>query len=610
MRTVRLLGVRRFTATAIDAIALLALPFAVATFAGATIADVVLAWRAGAPTPLRHGAAGSTARRHGPGPTPYAAPARAIDDSTAAIDVLYYALDLSLDPAAATVSGRVRLVARALRPTTSAPLQLAPTMHVSAVRSHGRALLFWRHGDALVITLPRRARAGDTLDFTIRYAGERGAGARGEGGLHFGTHAGVPIVASYGLPYSARDWWPSHDTPADKADSATLVFTVPAPLVAVSNGRLAWRRANADGTITFRWEVRSPIYPDVISVAATNYVTLPMRYVGLDGRPVPIELDVYPEDSAKARVTLSRIPEILRAYAEMFGAYPYAGEKYGIAEFPLHGYREHQTITSLGAAWITGDHASDRTIAHEVAHQWFGNHVSVRHWSDIWLNEGFATYASALWREHVEGRASYARAMRALDTDDFAGTVVLPDSADVSRMFTHTTFNKGAWVLHMLRHVIGDTTFRSVLRGWVRDHGRAPVTTRDFRQACERAYGAPLGWFFDEWLLRSGRPSYALSWRAAAGAGRAGLAGKRTVVVSIRQTQSGAPFRMPLDLRIRTPAGDTTLVVTDSVAVQEVRIGVPAPPTSVALDPDGWVLEHIEPPRSARRPGQRATVAR
>lgn len=510
----------------------------------------------------------------------------------APIDVTYYELDLRLDPARAIVAGAARVVARATRPTDALPLQLAPQMRVDSVRVAGRPAAAVREGRTLRIVLPAPAERGTFLDATIYYAGTPGGARGGDDAFQFGTHDGAPIAASYGLPYGAQEWWPAHDTPADRADSATLTFTVPAPMTAVSNGRLSARRVNRDGTITYRWEVRAPIYPDVISVVATDFVSFGAPYTTARGDTMPIVFYVFPEDEARARVSLAPVPEILRTYASLFGEYPYVREKYGIAEFQIHGYREHQTITSYGAAWITGDRRNDRTLAHEVAHQWFGNLVTVRNWSHIWLNEGFATYAAALWRERTGGREAYAATMRQLDTDDFRGTVFIPDSTDVAHMFTHTTFNKGAWVLHMLRHVMGDATFLRALRGWVRDHADRPVTTDDFRRTCERAYGAPLGWFFDEWVHREGRPTYAVAWHATRSDPAPGGAERQDVAVTIRQTQPGPPFRMPLDVRIRTAGGDTTLVVHDTARVQTVHLQVAGVPTGVSLDPDGWVLKH------------------
>ena len=506
-------------------------------------------------------------------------------DSGGSIDVGFYAIDLRLDPAGHTVAGSVRVIARATRRTRVLPLQLSPEMRVDSARVGERAAPVSHEGYTLLVTLPGVVERGGRLDATIYYRGTPGGDMGGDNAFQFGTHAGAPVIASYGLPYHAREWWPANDTPADKADSATLTFTVPASMTAVSNGRLVATRRNLDGTATYRWEVRYPVYPDVISVVATDFASFGSTYVTAAGDSMPIVYYVFPEDEARARVSLAPVPEILHTYASLFGEYPYIREKYGIAEFQIRGYREHQTITSYGAPWVAGERRDPRTLAHEVAHQWFGNRVSVRNWSHIWLNEGFATYAAALWRERAAGPAAYAAAMRDLDTHDFHGSVYIPDSTAVGEMFTHTTFNKGAWVLHMLRHVMGDSVFFGTLRSWVRDNGDRPVTTEDFRRACGAAHGSSLDWFFDEWVYGGGRPTYSLNWRATP---------QRTgydVTVTIAQTQRDHLFRMPLDLRLTTARGDTTLIVRDTLPLQTTHVTLPAAPTQVTLDPDGWVLK-------------------
>jgi aminopeptidase N len=543
--------------------------------------------------------AAAQGRSHRPAPVRSSSgPARAEQDvgrgaTGAPIDVTYYALDLRLDPARRRIAGSARVIAVATRRTDTLPLQLAPEMHVDSVRAAGRVVPASHAGGVLRIGLPHAVQPGGRIDATIYYGGTPGGDMGGDNPFQFGSHDGAPVIASYGLPYHARAWWPAHDTPADKADSATLTFTVPSSMTAVSNGRLAESRANPDGTTTFRWLVRSPIYPDVVSVVATNFVRLDSSYVSARGDTMPIVFYVFPEDAAKARVSLSRVPDMLRTYVSLFGEYPYVHEKYGIAEFQIRGYREHQTITSFGAALITGDHRRDNTLAHEVAHQWFGNWVTVRNWSHIWLNEGFATYAAALWHEQKGGAQAYAATMRQLDTHDFEGTVYVSDSMDVEHMFTHTTFNKGAWVLHMLRHVMGDTAFFRTMRAWVRDNGLRSVTTDDFRRACEAAHGAPLDWFFREWVYGGGRPTYAVAWRATPSDSG------RDVAVTIRQTQPGRPFRMPLDVRVSTSRGDTTFTVRDTGRVQTVHLRVRGKPSEVKLDPDDWVLKTLESPGSA-----------
>jgi aminopeptidase N len=516
-------------------------------------------------------------------PAPHAKSARA--RLVAPIHVRYYALDIRFDPAAKSLAGVVDMSVIVPARTRVLRLELAEQLIVDRGVVDGQSVPVRRVGDTLLLITSKTMQQGGTAVISVHYHGApRSAGPDADNAFYFASHDGVPMMASYGLPYSAHEWWPTPDTPGDKADSASLTFTVPSPLLAVSNGLLASTRRNDDGTSTYHWLVHYPIYADVISVAATNYAEFGGFYHFAAGDSMPLTFYVYPEDESKARVSLSILPSVMDAYVTWFGSYPYSKEKYGIAEFQVHGYREHQTLPSYAAILITGDHAHDRIVAHELAHQWFGNLVSVRNWSHIWLNEGFANYAPALWQERIGGSAAYIRYMQSLDSHDFDVPLVLHDSVDVEQMFTHTTFNKGAWVIHMLRHVAGDAAFHRLLHMYFERFGNHAVTTGDLQQLAERATGQSLSWFFQEWVYRAGRPNYTIDWRASA------RASGSDVIVTVRQAPQTPLFRMPLDVRVEQSTGDTTVTVRDTLRSQHFRFHVSGRPTAVVLDPDHWVL--------------------
>lgn len=498
-------------------------------------------------------------------------------------DVSYYRLTLTVDTAAHALSGEVVIRARVLAPVLSfLHLDLAGNMAVDSALVAGRPARVGRRGDLLQLTPTRPLRRDDVAEARIFYHGS----PKGDG-FTFSAHDGVPMISSYGLPYTAKQWWPSKDTPADKADSADIVVTVPAPLVVASNGRLVRRSAAPNGGTTYHWAVRYPIYPDVVSLAITDYRVF-TYYYRHDGDSLPLTFFVYPQDERKAREDFSVLPDIMASHVAVFGPYPFLREKYGVAEFATHSYREHQTIPSYAAMMITGDHQYDATLAHELAHQWFGNSLSVLNWSDVWLNEGFSTYATALWQEHRGGASAYRARMAALDRSDFTGPVYIADSTNVDTMFTGTTFAKGAWVLHMLRHVMGDAAFFRALKSYTARHAYQNVQTSDWQRECERAAGRPLGWFFRQWVYGDSRPGYAVGWSTRKPPGGTRL------VLTVRQTQAETPvFDMPLDVRITSPANDTTVVVRNDRRQQVFEIPVTAEPASVAVDPDGWVLKHL-----------------
>lgn len=359
-------------------------------------------------------------------------PVSSSESTESNFDVKSYTIALQIDPVAKSISGSVTTAATVASPRLSTiSLDLAHSLTVDSVESKGRELKFTHDQNHLSMELPQLYRRGSRFEVKVNYHGQ----PNGDG-FSFGEHQSRPMISTYGLPFTAQQWWPCKDTPVDKADSVDLILTVPEPLVAASNGKLISEKQNDDGTRTFHWAVRYPIYPDTVSLAVTNYETFNLPYKYSPTRSMPMVFYVYPEDLSKARTDFSVLPDIMKTYAAIFGPYPFLKEKYGVAEFSVNSFREHQTLPSYGAPRITGDHKNDFIIAHELAHQWFGNSISVRNWTDVWLNEGFATYAYALWIEQRDGQAAYRTAVKKMDRPNFSGSVFVVDPKDQDKLFS------------------------------------------------------------------------------------------------------------------------------------------------------------------------------
>src|SRR5690348_7580006 len=423
---------------------------------------------------------------------------------------IYYRLTIRLDPARGTIRGDVWIATRSSTAVRAERLFAAPTLVIDSILSDRVAATVFRRGDTVTFAPPSAGAGG---------AGEAGgAGGRSEvvqvfyhgtaspPALSMEPHAGAPAASTYGLPYAARAWWPAPGSTLAKADSADVTITVPGHLTAISNGRLVSRSTSPDGWVRYHWATRHPIYPDVVSVAVGAYIELDDS-VQVAGARISLRFYVFADDTAKARVDFARLPQILGFFSDVLGPYPFADEKYGVAEFTTQSFREHQTIPSLGPRFLTGDRRNEWILAHELAHQWFGNSLSVRTWSDAWLNEGLATYAAMLWKEHAEGRAAYDGDIKAARARQFTGTLTVTDTMDLDHMFGATTFFKGALMLDALRHLLGDDRFFAALKRYVSDHAYGLVTAADFERAMEHVCGHPLTEFFRAWLTTEGLPS-------------------------------------------------------------------------------------------------------
>lgn len=501
-------------------------------------------------------------------------------------DVTYYRISLWVKPSTEEIEGAVTTRAIAsVSDLETVTLDFFDNMEIDSVTSGGNRLTFSRSDNRLVINLAASYNRGEIFDVTVYYRGH----PVDSGGFHsfdFGHHNGTPVISTLSEPFGSPTWWPCKDDPADKADSVDILVRVPGSLVAASNGVLQGITDHGDGTRTYIWTERYPIATYLVSLAISNYEQFSHTYVAETGDSMDVLYFVYPEHLTNAKKDFSVTVPMIAFYASVFGEYPFVREKYGMAEFPWGGAMEHQTCTSYGAPLIRGDHSFDWVVAHELAHQWFGDLITMRWWSHIWLNEGFATYAEALWAEHEGGRAAYLDYMDLLDTGPFPGSVFVYDSTQIYALFSRTVYDKGAWVLHMLRRVVGDTTFFQALRDYAGTYGFGNATTTDFRRVYEGYYGKPLDWFFDQWVYGESRPSYQVGWSSSQEGDR------HRVSVQIRQGQSSL-FKMPLDVRLFAASRETTVVVWDSLRKQVFEFVMDEEVTGVEIDPDGWVLKEI-----------------
>ena len=445
----------------------------------------------------------------------------------------------------------------------------------------------YTHSDwVLRVQLDQTYNTGDTFSVIVHYSGvPRASGLAG-----FMFSGGVFTLSE---PYAAQTWWPCKDDPADKIDSVRISVTAPANMLVASNGLLVEQIVNPNNSKTFVWKERYPITTYLVSLAVDAYSAFSDSFEYSPGNFMPIEYYVYPSQLTTAQAAFSKIPDMLDSFSRLFGMYPFVQEKYGHAVFPWGGAMEHQTCTSIGGVSTSWE----STYAHELAHQWYGDLVTCRDWHHIWLNEGFATYCEALWIEDYYGDAAFHSYVNSsLSNSNFTGSFVPPvyrhDITDPWSIFSWTVYIKGMWVLHMLRHVVGDPIFFQIMHDYPNDPAFAfkTATTEQFRDFCETSSGMELDWFFQQWIYESYYPVYYWGYSHYQQGGQDYL----YLVIQQRQNLSGYQhlYKMPIDIIVQySDLTRDTLVVWDSLLSQTYDIPVSGSPQSVTFDPENWILK-------------------
>ncbi len=515
-------------------------------------------------------------------------------------DVLDYGLDLTIDVAARRVRGAVtiRLCATGGDLDTTR-IDLHPDLAVDSLLWNGAPAPFRREGARLLAALPAPLADGAAGSLRVVYAGAPPQGVPPlNAGLMFRRHGDetpdpsddAPVVANVSEPATAHTWWPCKDDPSDKA-TATIAVTVPDSLAVVSNGALVAEAAPAPGLRRSVWRERHPIATYLVSIAVSNYVQWTEACPCAAGE-VRLSFHVFPQDEAGARIALAPTCDMLRWLEELAGPYPFADEKYAQAGIRWGGAMENQTASSLGQFVFTAGDRYANVVLHELAHQWFGNSVTPSRWSDIWLNEGFARYAEALWLEHTRGREAYFAELRRIGPQRhpelFATDGILTDPDPI--LPNLLVYDKGAWVLHQLRWQMGDGPFFRFVRAWTTDAARAygHATTADLVAAASAAAGADLAPFLAPWLATADVPE--LAWQVDAQA----LAGGRTRLTLRLAQRQATLFPLDVPLRVTTDAGPRDLRAPlrgrggEYAWTLDGRLADPR--RDVVIDPDGWLL--------------------
>lgn len=516
-------------------------------------------------------------------------------------DLEHLRLDLAFDWDRRSVEGTATNTLVPLLPGLDTLVFHAAGLDVRRVRLAGGSadLPFALNPEAQTVTvrLGRAYGPGDRLEVAIDYA------ARPRSGLYFvGPDEGYPRkprqIFSQGEPELNRHWFPSWDYPNDKATSE-MVATVKSPMMAISNGKLLETTDASGGQRTYHWKMEQPHTTYLVSIVVSEFEKIADEWNG-----IPVEYYVPPGYESLARRSFGDTPKMMAYFSEATGRpYPYA--KYAqttVADYMWGGMENitatTQTLRTLHDERAQPDHSSEGLVAHELAHQWFGDLITTESWEHLWLNEGFADYFTALWKGRARGEDDLA-----FEVDDLRADYLAEDGGEYrrpisTRRYTHPlrlfdahSYQKGALVLHMVRGLLGEEGWWQAVLSYVDRFAFRTATTADFQSVFEEASGASLGALVDQYVYGAGHPELAARWSYDPEGG--------LVRVEIEQNQpltaETGLFSFPLEVALVGDAGTTVhRVAVKAEGAQEIPIPSPSRPRTVVLDPRGWVLKTLD----------------
>ncbi len=491
-------------------------------------------------------------------------------------DVTDYDIVMDLNTTSHILTGSVAVTATVLGASIDiVELNLDNGMSVSSVTSDGSATTYGHGSHMLTIDLDRTYTVGETVVVVVNYSGNPQGGAFG-----WDSYGGSPMIWTLSEPYGAREWWPCKDVNTDKPETLTLAVTVPDNGLIVASNGLMTSDVDNGATRTFTWHTNYPIATYLVSLAIHPYQVWTQDYIPMaGGDPMLVQHFVFPDSYNESQANFGLVVPMMEALRDYYGEYPFVDEKYGHAMFTWGGGMEHQTMTSMGGWW-------EDVVSHELGHMWWGDQITCADFMHIWLNEGFATWTEAFWKELTEGIEVYRQYM-----DGAAyygeGTIIVEDPYNDNIFSSNLSYNKGSWVVHMLRGVLGETDFFDTLDLYQATYGGAAATTEQLRDLAESVSGKDLDAFFQQWIYGEYYPHYALSWSATPGP-------RSTANVTVEQIQTTGLFTMPVNIRVTTDQGVEDFWVDNSLAYTEYNLEVTGNIEGVAIDPDGWILKRVE----------------
>jgi len=515
-----------------------------------------------------------------------------------AYDVKHYSLRLDVSNRSTEISGEALIIVEAVRAIDTIVFELQDALEISTVyvnddissEGFNTELSFVHEKDAIYIALDRDYSEGEHFTIIILYEGEAGQNRGFFAGISNERDSKYGFYVTYTLsePHNAKDWFPVKQVLSDQIDSVKMMLICNTNLMAASNGRLVDIEEGSGNTLMFTWLTEYPMAYYLLSFAVADYRDFSFNAaLSLAGDSVLVQNYIYDSDEVLSdwKDEILETGSMISSFSRLLMDYPFAREKYGHAMAPMGGGMEHQTMTTIHDFGFY-------LVAHELAHQWFGDYITCGNWQDIWINEGFASYLEYIAAQELRDQDAadgwMANAM-SIALGETEGSVYVPlDEVDNTyRLFDYgLTYKKGAILLHMIRyHLDNDEVFFNVLRSYLDQYGSGLATGDDFRRILESESGMDFSCFFDQWYYGEGFPRFTIHW------------GQEGDTLKLRSEQvTTAPavtpfFSTPFDLEIRYSDGTQQQVrLLQNEVVEEYSLPSRGLVADLVFDPDNYLL--------------------
>ena len=495
------------------------------------------------------------------------------------IDILNYVLSIDLYPEQKLLKGNATLTGVITNKKISRfDLNFYDNLEITSATIDGEPVKYERK--ATSISFPLNEVLNDTFKLNIVYEGT--PKKVGLSSFVFGEINSHSVVYTLNEPEYASTWFPCDDRPDDKA-LLDIKITNDTSQVSVSNGKLMGVTTEGSRK-TYYWKTFYPISTYLICLYSSDYKEFDDKYVSQDKTDtMVIKYFAFPNQLEDAKVDFSNHVNMMNYFSQTFGEYPFIKEKYGVAEFLWQlGAEEHQTITGIGSIFIGGKKLFNDIYAHELSHQWFGDAIGLKSWKEIWLNEGFASYCEALYAEHVGGPGALQSTMMSKFHSRFSDKIYNPED-----LFSQTVYDKGAWVLHMLRWEIGDTAFFISMRNYFNTYKYKNASIDDFKKICENVSGKDLNYFFRQWIFEgTGIINEVYSWNADE------EGNDYKLEINLNQLQNGFDdYKFNLEAEVKLEDNSIQFIKFEvNKREQTTEFKFQKKPIAVIFDPHNWIL--------------------